>query len=223
MRLTYKTTLNALVIIFLSCISYAQNGTTVFDLSKIGDAKIWKVFNREVSVSNENENVVVHFNSQAGDGFAKLENFEFANGTIEIDIKGKDVQGNSFVGVVFRGLNDSTFDAVYFRPFNFMSNDSVRKSHSVQYISEPVYTWEKLRREYTGKYENQIKPAPDPNSFFHAKIVVEKPKVSVFVNNSNKPCLVVNELSNRVSGWLALWVGNYSEGTFANLEITKNN
>ncbi len=201
-------------------ISFAQENTIVPDLSKISDVNIWKVFNREVSLGNEDEYVTVHFNSQPGDGFARLEDFEFTNGTIEVDIKGKDVQGNSFVGIAFRGINDTTFDAVYFRPFNFMSSDSVRKSHSVQYISQPVYTWNKLRNEFPGKYENRIEPPPDPNSFFHAKIVIEKPEISVFVNEAKQPCLVVNELSDRTGGWVGLWAGNYSDGTFANLKIT---
>ncbi|MGB8317709.1 MAG: hypothetical protein WCE54_06270, partial [Ignavibacteriaceae bacterium] len=133
----------------------------------------------------------------------------------------KNVQGNSFVGIAFHGLNDTTYEAVYFRPFNFMIEDSVRKSHSVQYISHPVYTWYKLRKDHPGKFENEINPVPDPDSFFHAKIIVEKPKVSVFVNEEKDPCLVVNELSDRSGGWVGLWTGNYSDGTFANLKITR--
>ena len=163
----------------------------------------------------------VQFNGQENDGVAWLKKFEFNNVIIEVDIKGKDVQGNSFVGVVFRGVDVNTFDAVYFRPFNFMSNDSVRRNHSVQYVSHPEYSRHKLRNEHLGKYENAVNPVPDPNKFFHAKIVVEKPRVSVFVNDAAKPCLVVNELSDRTGGWIGLWAGNYSDGTFANLKIIK--
>lgn len=221
MNNTRRIFLNVFVMIFICVISFAQDKSTIIDLSKVSDANIWKVFNRNVSLDNENDNVVLHFNSQPGDGFARLLNYNFYNGTIEVDIKGKDTQGKSIVGIAFRGMNDSTFDAVYFRPFNFMNSDSVRRSHSVQYISEPLYTWSKLRKEFTGKYENRIEHAPDPNSFFHAKVIIEKPKISVFVNNNENPCLVVKELSDRTGGWVGLWVGYYSEGSFKNLKITK--
>lgn len=218
----FKIVFATILIMLLICeISFAQDNINNIDLSKVGDSNIWEVFNRKVSVSNENGDVVLNFNSQPGDGFASLKNMEFTNGTIEADIKGKDVQGNSFVGIAFRGVNDSTFDAVYFRPFNFLSDDSARKSHSVQYISQPVYTWSKLRAEHTGEYEYRIDNPPDPNSFFHAKIVIEKPKISVYVNDAEQPCLVVNELSERKAGWIGLWVGNYSDGAFANLKISE--
>ena len=211
---------SALVFLFISQFSLAQETVTP-DLSKIINEDGWNVFNRKVSLIKDSGNVSVYFNGQEGDGFAKLNDFEFNNGIIEADIKGKNIQGNSFVGIAFNGVDEQTYDAVYFRAFNFLSEDSVRKGHSVQYISHPVYTWYKLRQEYPQKYENSINPAPDPDSFFHAKIVVEKPKISVFVNYSEQPCLVVNELSDRTGGWVGLWVGNYSDGTFANLKITR--
>jgi hypothetical protein len=42
----------------------------------------------------------------------------------------------------------------------------------------------------------------------------------VFVNNASKPSLEVDKLSNSTKGGLALWVGNNSGGSFANLSIT---
>lgn len=208
-----------LVLFFTSELCLAQNNFTIPDLTKITTGDGWKITNRKAELVNENEMKAVHFNSLPGDGIAWIDNFEFTNGVIEVDIKGKDVQGASFVGIAFRGVDEKTYDAIYFRPFNFMSGDSVRKDHSVQYISQPDYTWERLRQEFPGKYENPVNPIPDPNSFFHAKIVVEKPKVSVYVNNSEVPSLVVEELSSRTGGWVGLWTGNNSEGIFVNLKI----
>ena len=60
------------------------------------------------------------------------------------DIRGKDVMQQSFVGVAFHGVNNETLDAVYFRPFNFRSDDPVRKVHAVQYISHPNYPWHRI-------------------------------------------------------------------------------
>jgi hypothetical protein len=110
-------------------------------------------------------------------------------------------------------------DAVYFRPFNFKVADPVGRSHSVQYHSLPVYTWQKLRTEEPGKYEHAVDPVPDPNGWFHARVVVAKSQVTVFVNDGAQPCLTVNLLNDRTEGLVGLWVGNNSGGDFANLAI----
>jgi len=104
-------------------------------------------------------------------------------------------------------------------PFNFKAADPIGRSHAVQYHSLPVYTWQKLRNDQPGKYEQAVNPVPDPNAWFHARVVVEDPKVAVFVGNAKAPCLEVNALNNRKSGLIGLWVGNNSGGDFANLTI----
>ena len=126
----------------------------------------------------------------------------------------------SFVGIAFHGVNNETLDAIYFRPFNFRSTDPVRKIHAVQYISHPDYTWQVLREQHNGDYEKEITPAPDGNDWFHARIVVLYPKVTVFVNGNSEPSLVVDQLNERNTGKIGLWVGNTSDGDFANLQIT---
>jgi len=216
-----KVLLSLISILCLVNICIAQTKSIIPDLSKIVSNDGWKLTNRSASVLIENGSPVIYLDSRQGDGFARLENHEFNNGTIEVDLKGKDVQGSSFLGIAFRGVNDSTYDAIYFRPFNFLSKDSVRQNHSVQYISQPVYTWNKLRENFPGKYENKIANPPNPNLFFHARIVIQNHQISVYVNNSTMPSLIVQELSGRTGGWLGLWVGNYSDGTFANFKITK--
>ncbi len=210
-----------LVVLVLFCAQFCigQENAIIPDLAKIGAGEGWKIANREVKVIKEDDQLSVYFEAQAGDGVAWLENLEVTDGIIEADIKGKDLSGRSFVGIAFRGVDEETYDAVYFRPFNFMSDDSLRKGHSVQYISHPDYSWPRLRNEHPGKYENPVNPAPDPNSFFHAKIVIQKPIISVYVNDAREPCLVVEELSERNGGRVGLWTGNYSDGTFANLKI----
>jgi len=116
-------------------------------------------------------------------------------------------------------VNENTYDAVYFRPFNFVADNELSRSHMVQYISHPDYTWNRLREEHTGVYENTIANPPDPNEFFRARIVVAKPEVRVYVGDATEPCLVVNELTDRVGGRVGVWVGNGSDGSFANLVV----
>lgn len=189
------------------------------DLAALTEGKGLKVFNRSLSGINDGARKGVRLSGSPGDGVAYLEGVEFTDGAIEIDIRGKDVQGQSFVGVAFHGLDEKTYDAIYFRPFNFKTEDQARRLRAVQYISHPTYTWNKLRTEQPGKYEQPVNPVPDPNGWFHARIVVASPKVSVFVNDANEPCLVVNQLSERKKGLVGLWVGNTSGGDFANIKI----
>ena len=134
-------------------------------------------------------------------------------------MKGKDVQGASFVGVAFHGVDGTTYDAIYFRPFNFKTEDQARVLRAVQYISHPAHPWQKLRASHPGQYEKPVKPVPDPNAWFHARVVVASPKVSVFVGDAKEPCLTVDQLSDRKKGLVGIWVGNTSGGDFANFTI----
>jgi len=178
-----------------------------------------KVFNRSVSSLSDGARQGVRLSEHAGDGVAYLQGVEFTNGTIELDVRGKDVPQQSFVGVAFHGVDGTTYDAIYFRPFNFRAEDPARRGHAVQYIAQPIYPWQKLRAEQPGKYERAIDPVPDPNAWFHVRVVVTSPKVSVFVDDAKEPSLVIDQLSNRKKGLVGLWVGNNSGGDFANLKI----
>jgi hypothetical protein len=195
-----------------------QTKAIELDLSKLADRKGLKVFNRSVSSFSDGARRGLRLDAARGEGVAYLEGVEFANGSIELDIRGKDVREQSFVGVAFHGVDGTTYDSVYFRPFNFRAEDPVRRSHAVQYISSPMYKWQKLRTEHPGKYENAVNPVPDPNGWFHARVVVASPKVSVFMEGAKEPSLVVNQLSERRKGLTGLWVDNFG-GDFANFKI----
>jgi hypothetical protein len=181
------------------------------------------LFNRNASSVTDGARKALRLSENPGDGVAYLQGIEFSNGTIEFDVKGKDVQGSSFVGVAFHGLDGTTYDAIYFRPFNFRTEDPARRLRAVQYISHPTHTWNKLRAEQPGTFEQPVTPPPDPNAWFHVRVVIASPKVSVFVGDAKEPCLVVNQLSNRGKGLVGLWVGNTSGGDFANLRIVPQN
>lgn len=199
----------------------AQKPDTI-DLGTIGKASRWKIAGRTVSSVDVKGKHAIRLSEGAGMGVVWLDGYDFANGVIEIALLGRSqpVQG-SFVGVAFRVVDAQTFDAVYFRPFNFRADDSTRHSHAVQYVSQPAWPWEKLRSEHPGEYEKPLVPAPDGDEWFHVRVVVARPKVSVFVNGATQPSLVVNELSDRSRGSIGLWVGEGSGGNFANLRVTR--
>lgn len=209
-----KSFFNTICFLLFSTITQAQTNEYVPNLPKEGIQDNWHVVNRSFSRTGD----AVNLNSKPGDGLLYFSDFEFGNGTIELDIKGKNDPGRSFVGVAFHIISDSTFDAVYFRPFNF--KNAQRKSHSVQYISIPQYDWFQLRESFPGKYENTVQPVPNSDDWFHATIVINYPEVKVYVDHAVEPSLVVQQISTQKKGRIGFWVGNNSEGSFRNLKIT---
>jgi len=174
------------------------------------------VVNRHLSISNNGE---VRLDTAKNAGFAWLKNRQFKYGSIEFDVKGNDQMQGSFVGIAFHGLNDSTYECVYFRPFNFLAKDPVRQSHGVQYIATPKYDWPLLREQYPNKYEQAVIPPPDPNAWFHVRITVSPQIINVYVNAGQKPALQVKPLSATGGKKIGYWVGNGSPGDWRNLEI----
>ena len=189
------------------------------DLGGIGSGTGWTLVNRGATVLREGDVPVVSFDGRLGDGVAWLDGSDLGNGVIEARIRGKNVPQRSFVGIAFRGVDDQTYDAIYFRPFNFQADNELSRSHSVQYISHPVYTWAKLREEHAGVYESSLARPPDPDGFFKVRLVIEKPVIRVYLNDEAEPCLVVEELTDRTGGRIGLWMGNNSDGDFAELVI----
>jgi hypothetical protein len=211
-----KKMVACIMIVFVYClnITYAQ---TV----DISSAKNFAVFNRYVSTYDSGNKKIVHLDAAEGSGTAWLNNINFSTGTIEFDVKGKDVLQQSFVGIAFHGTNDSSCDCIYFRPFNFNSADAARKNHSVQYISMPQYDWQYLRQTFPEKYEHALTKSINANSWFHAKIIVHANTIEVFVNNDTNASLIVTPLNKYPSGKIGFWVGNNSDGDFANLTVSK--
>jgi hypothetical protein len=211
----------ATILGLLSILTATGQGQLVkYDLINLFENGKIEPFNRKLSQFSDNAKKGIRFSKNADDGIAWLKGVEFSNGIIELDIRGKDVLQESFVGVAFHGVNNETLDAIYFRPFNFQSTDPVRKIHAVQYISHPDFTWSILREKYNGEYEKAVTPAPNGNDWFHAKIVVQYPKVTVYVNGYSEPSLIIDKLNERKTGKIGLWIGNSSDGDFSNLQIT---
>jgi hypothetical protein len=179
-----------------------------------------KLGNRAAEPLLEGPRRGLRLDARVGEGGAWWPDVQFANGTIQLDMRGKDAPQQSFVGVAFHGHDEQGFDAIYFRPFNFRAPTDVGRSRAVQYVSHPVHTWDKLRAEHPGRYEAAIVPPPDPNDWFRARIEVSFPTVRVFINDAASPVLEVKQISDRKTGWVGVWVGNNSDGAFANLVVT---
>lgn len=211
----------SVISIILACSTYSSSAQPLTpDLKAVSDGKGWKGAIAAAKLVEKDGAAAIEFD-KPGQNVVWLDGFEFSAGSIEFDAKGKSAPPqSSFVGVALRVVDAKTWDAVYFRPFNFRAADPNKKSHSVQYVSEPQWTWQKLRKEQPGQFEKPIDPAPDGDAWFHAKVVVEKRQVKVFVNGTAEPSLVVKELSDRPGGSVGLWCNGY--GVIANLKILPN-
>ena len=189
------------------------------NLGELAKANKIELFNRTLDQTKSGSSEAVFLNAAPNDGLAWITGVELSEGTIELEIKGKNEQGRSFVGIAFHGQDNRVFDAVYLRPFNFQATEQERRSHAIQYISMPEHDWSELRKSHPGKYEFAITPAPDPDSWVKLKLVVKGKNVAAFVNGSDVAALTVELLNDRLKGKVGLWVGNGSDGWFRNLKV----
>lgn len=182
--------------------------------------------NRAAQLVREGEREVVRLDARPGDGLVWWRGVEFDTGTIAFEVRGKNVLQQSFVGVAFHGTpegragDELSYEAVYFRPFNFVAEDPVRRRHMVQYVAHPEFPWHRLREERPDQFEATVHPIPDPDDWFAARVEVAERTVRVFVAGSDTPSLEVERLRSRRGGWVGYWVGNGSDGDFAGLTLT---
>jgi hypothetical protein len=205
-------------LLFLTNSIFAQKAKTI-GLYKWHNQRKLSVVNRAIEGIDESGLRFVRLSEKDGEGLVWLPVADFKNGVIEIGMRGKDVFQRSFIGIAFHALNDSTYDAVYCRPFNFFAKDSVRKIHAIQYISHPVFTWKKLREEKNGQFEKEIVSPPNPNEWFTLKLEVENKTIKAFINQSKIPSLVVEKISSIASGRVGIFVGDNSGGDFENIKV----
>lgn len=156
-------------------------------------------------------------------GFALVKGTNFRDGSIDVDVAvvPLDKQGGAspgFIGVVFRIGDGSHYEGFYIRPGNSVADDQARRNHSVQYIAEPHYGWEYLRRNWPFIYESWADLTP--HAWTHLRIEVHGRKAKVFLNESPKPALVVDGLKGEnLQGPMALWGFSGEESYFSNLKI----
>jgi hypothetical protein len=179
-------------------------------------------YNRTIEQVTENGKSVVRLSEGTGAGMAWVKDTEFTEGTIEFDAKGRDVLQKSFIGIAFHGKDNETYETVYFRPFNFQSADPARKIHAVQYAFEPNYGFQQLRDTRKDEFESAIKPSTiQATDWFHVKVEVRANKIKVFINGVKEPCLEVATLNPNATGKkIGYWVGNNSNGDFANFKTS---
>lgn len=210
-------------ILLCICFTSFSQKTIKVNVQQLAMEKGLEVYNRKLTPLYEEKFKGIRLSKELDEGVAWIKGIEFSEGIIEFDVRGENVKQHSFVGLAFHGKNDSTFDAVYLRPFHFKEESEVLKNRRIQYVSFPTFTWRMLREKSSGKYESSVEPALDPNAWVRMKIVIKGNTISTYINGNTKPCLVVKKLTGLHAGRIGFYVADTSGGDFANLSITKTN
>jgi hypothetical protein len=160
-----------------------------------------------------------------GEAIAVVNGVTFQEGTIEVDVAGAPspqaaARDRGFIGLAFHlAPGAERFKTFYLRPTNARADDQLRRNHTTQYTALPDWPWDRLRREQPGQYESYTDM--EAGEWTSIKIVVAGTRAILYINGSAQPALVVTDLKDPVtSGGLALWIGEGTEGYFANLRVT---
>ena len=205
------------ILCFVTISMFGQQQINLPD--KFQNKKI-KAVNRTISFYEDHADAI-EMNEKDDDGLGLLEDIEFDQGVIEVELLGEIKPGRSFIGIAFNIQNDSTYEAIYFRPFNFIAEEQIRKDHMVQYIFHPEFSWRKLREERTGEFENEITDPPNPDAWFKAILKISDSTVKVYVNDISTPVLTIDRLTSTKSNTIGLWTGFGSSGRYRNLVLIK--
>jgi hypothetical protein len=217
--MSYKTKITLTVLLtFFGVLAALGQQTTNYNLVQLLQQNKLDTFsNQETHVLESGQ-----YQAVSTKGIVWLKGLTFKHGTIDVDLRGKDVFLQSFLGIAFHAKDTTAYEVIYFRPFRFHSTDTPTRKWSVQYASVPGFDYDKLRKEHPGVYENEINPAPAATDWFHATIVVKGDSITVYVNHSPTASLQVKKLNDFADGKIGLWSSPGSlSGDFANLSITQ--
>jgi hypothetical protein len=207
-----------LIMLALSCFGYLLYGQQVtnYDLAKMfRQDQLEAQPGRVLQVLNDKKDGV------STNGIVWLKGVNFNEGTIDIDLRGKNVFLKSFLGIAFHAADTLNYETIYFRPFNFKHPDTLRRKWSVQYMVLPDYGYDTLRKAHPLVYENAVSPVPGPDDWFHASIVIQGDWIMVYVNHAKEASLRVKKLGHLANGKLGLWGYESLNGDFAGLSITQ--
>jgi hypothetical protein len=189
------------------------------DLAKSFAAGKLRAVNRDVTKVPDRPGAL-HLSERPGPGLVWIEESDFTEGVIEVEVRGRDQFQRSFVGIAFHRKDDNTHEAVYVRPFNFRAQDQFRHRHALQYMMVPDFDWPRLREQFPDEFENSVDPSVVPTGWVNLRVVVRARTIEAYVGRDEALALAVRKLGNLNRGIIGLWTGNNSDGDFANLRIT---
>src|SRR4051812_2448149 len=120
----------AFIAFLISCVGLQSFGqkTQIFDLPARVRHHLLEPAKSENAISVID---TASFPAVSCQGLYWLTGAGFSEGIIEVDLRGKNILLKSFLGIAFHGVDSSSYDVVYFRPFNFRNQDTVRHNWGV--------------------------------------------------------------------------------------------
>src|SRR5215472_17016179 len=80
------------------------------DLAAQLTARKLHAVNREVTTTQGRADAV-HVSDKPNPGVVWIDGVDFAEGTIEVDVRGRNMPQRSFVGIAFHGKDDNTYES----------------------------------------------------------------------------------------------------------------
>ncbi|MEE3000701.1 MAG: family 16 glycoside hydrolase [Pseudomonadota bacterium] len=160
--------------------------------------------------------------------FARIDNLEFHNGIIEVEVAGRPLpeaipEARGFIGIAFRIQDDlSAFECMYIRPTNGRAEQQLRRNRASQYFSYPDWKFDRLRTEVPGHYEAYVDL--ETGAWTKMRIEVMGDRASLFVHDNDQPTIIVNDLKHgaEMKGSIGLYIDNGTEGFFKNLKVANS-
>lgn len=105
-------------------------------------------------------------------------------------------------------------------PINAVADDQVRRNHTIQYFAYPDYVFDRLRKESPETYETYADISP--GRWIHMKIAVAAGRAQLYLDNKERPALLVNDLKLGADqrGGVGIWIESGTIAHFRNLRVT---
>ena len=161
----------------------------------------------------EGAKVVQHLGRKALMGIAYLKDVDFENGVIEVDIA---VNGRtSYPGIIFRMQSQENYERFYIRPHRSNLYPDV-----FQYT--PVINGGAGWQLYHGEGYTAGGNTPR-DRWFHVRMEIMGKQARVFIDNAERPALIINELKHGVSkGTIGVMGPADNTSYFSNFMCTKD-
>ncbi len=150
---------------------------------------------------------------------------DFGDGVIEVEVASELVENapayaRGFIGLTFRIDKNGRFESIYLRPTNSTADDQVRRNHSVQYVAFPDHRFDRLRQKSPEKYESYAEM--DLKRWIHMKIVVSGERAELYLDDNQRPTLIVSDLKLGADqrGGVGVWLESGTVAYFRNLTVT---
>ncbi|MFC2166394.1 SMP-30/gluconolactonase/LRE family protein [Acidobacteriota bacterium] len=186
-----KNVVGILVMLFFISNTFAQEGTVSFSSDR------WTLYSAQI---------VDYLDQKALRGAAILKDTMFTDGVIEFDIA---FQGSRcFAGIMFHMASETDYEEVYLRPHQTNNPDAL------QYT--PVFNGVSGWQLYNGPGFTNAVSIPY-KQWIHFKMEISGIQARVFVGQSKRPALVINDLKHgKVKGWIGIKGPNNGLAHFSN-------